>query len=107
MPRRLEGQRLVEPAGDLALMVAVASGARNLPLPPGLVAIGEVGLAGEIRRVTGIQRRLAEAERMGFTRALVPPEPGPVPAGIRAVEVGDVAAALDAARRPAPVVSLR
>jgi DNA repair protein RadA/Sms len=44
---------------------------------------------------------------MGFTRALVPPEPGPVPAGIRAVEVGDVAAALDAARRPAPVVSLR
>ena len=101
------GARLAEPAGDLALMVAVASGARNLPLPPGLVAIGEVGLAGEIRRVTGIQRRLAEAERMGFTRALVPPEPGPVPAGIRAVEVGDVAAALDAARRPAPVVSLR
>jgi DNA repair protein RadA/Sms len=101
------GARLAEPAGDLALMVAVASGARNLPLPPGLVAIGEVGLAGEIRRVTGIQRRLAEAERMGFTRALVPPEPGPVPAGIRAVEVGDVAAALGAARRPAPVVSLR
>jgi DNA repair protein RadA/Sms len=101
------GARLAEPAGDLALMVAVASGARDLPLPPGLVAIGEVGLAGEIRRVTGIQRRLAEAERMGFTRALVPPEPGPVPAGIRVVEVGDVAAALDAARRPAPVVSLR
>ena len=97
------GARLAEPAGDLALMIAVASGAHDLPLPPGLVAIGEVGLAGEIRRVTGIQRRLAEAERMGFTRALVPPDPGPVPAGIKVVEVGDVRAALGAARRPAPV----
>jgi len=97
------GARLAEPAGDLALMIAVASGAHDLPLPPGLVAIGEVGLAGEIRRVTGIQRRLAEAERMGFTRALVPPDPGPVPAGINVVEVGDVRAALGAARRPVPV----
>jgi DNA repair protein RadA/Sms len=97
------GARLAEPAGDLALMIAIASGAHDLPMPPGLVAIGEVGLAGEIRRVTGIQRRLAEAERMGFTRALVPPDPGPVPAGIKVVEVGDVRAALDAARRPAAV----
>jgi DNA repair protein RadA/Sms len=101
------GARLTEPAGDLALLVAVASGARDLPVPPGLVAIGEVGLAGEIRRVTGTHRRLAEAERMGFDRALVPPDPGPVPAGIRAVEVGDVRSALNAARRPAAVLPLR
>jgi DNA repair protein RadA/Sms len=101
------GARLVEPAGDLALLVAVASGVRDLPVPPGLVAIGEVGLAGEIRRVSGIQRRLAEAERMGFDRALVPPDPGPVPDGIRAVEVGDVRSALEAARRPAAVLPLR
>jgi DNA repair protein RadA/Sms len=100
------GARLVEPAGDLALLVAVASAVRDLPVPPGLVAIGEVGLAGEIRRVTGIQRRLAEAERMGFDRALVPPDPGPVPAGIQTVEVGDVRSALDAARRPAAVMPL-
>jgi len=98
------GARLVEPAGDLALMVAVASGAHDLPVPPGLVAIGEVGLAGEIRRVTGIQRRLAEAERMGFTRALVPPDPGPVPAGIDVVEISDVVSALGAARCPVPAL---
>jgi DNA repair protein RadA/Sms len=101
------GARLTEPAGDLALLVAVASGARDLPVPPGLVAIGEVGLAGEIRRVTGTHRRLAEAERMGFDRALVPPDSGPVPAGIRAVEVGDARSALNAARRPAAVLPLR
>lgn len=100
------GARLTEPASDLALLLAVSSAARNLPLPSGTVAVGEVGLAGEIRRVTGIQRRLAEAERMGFTRALVPPDPGLVPAGIRVVEVGDVVSALEAARRPAPVVPL-
>jgi DNA repair protein RadA/Sms len=101
------GARLTEPASDLALLLAVSSAVRNLPLPSGTVAIGEVGLAGEIRRITGLQRRLAEAERMGFAQALVPPDPGPVPAGIRVVEVGDVGSALEAARRPAPVVPLR
>ena len=48
---------------------------RTTPLATGLVAIGEVGLAGEIRRVTGIARRLAEAARLGFTHALVPAGP--------------------------------
>ena len=93
------GARLAEPAGDLAVLLAVASAAREVPITAGTVAIGEVGLAGEIRRVTGIQRRLAEAERMGFSRALVPPDPGPVPAGIRAVEVHDVASALATSER--------
>lgn len=93
------GSRLVEPAVDLALLLAVASAAQQHPLPRGTIAIGEVGLAGEIRRVTGLQRRLAEAERMGFSRALVPPDPGVVPGGITAIEVADVGAALEAARR--------
>jgi DNA repair protein RadA/Sms len=66
------GVRLTEPAMDLALGLAVASARANVSVPGDLVAFGELGLAGEIRRVTGVQRRLAEAERMGFRRAIVP-----------------------------------
>jgi DNA repair protein RadA/Sms len=88
------GVRLAEPATDLALALAVAGAAQNDPLATGLVAIGEVGLAGEIRRVTGLSRRLAEAARLGFTHALVPPDPGRVPDGIRVVPVSDLAQAL-------------
>jgi len=66
------GVRLTEPSVDLAVGLAVASAVADLSVPPDLVAIGEVGLAGEIRRVTGIQRRIIEAERMGFRRAIIP-----------------------------------
>lgn len=66
------GMKMTEPAADLALALAVASAAKGLALPSDLVAIGEVGLAGEIRKVSGVQRRLAEAHRLGFKRALVP-----------------------------------
>src|SRR5215472_11711745 len=66
------GARLTEPSVDLAVGLAVASAVANISVPPDLVAIGEVGLAGEIRRVTGIQRRIAEAERLGFRRAIIP-----------------------------------
>ena len=66
------GVRLTEPAVDLAVAISLASSAANLSVPHGVVAIGEVGLAGEVRRVAGLARRLAEAERMGFRRAVVP-----------------------------------
>ena len=75
------GVKLTEPAADLAIALALASAASDTPLPKNLVAIGEVGLAGEVRRVTGVQRRLAEAHRLGFTHALVPADPGKMPAG--------------------------
>src|SRR5581483_1424355 len=61
-----------EPSVDLALALALASSTSNLSLPAGVIAIGEVGLAGEVRRVSGVARRLAEAERMGFRRAIIP-----------------------------------
>jgi len=66
------GVRLTEPSVDLAIALAMASAAANLSISGSVVAIGEVGLAGEVRRVPGVARRLAEAERMGFRRAIVP-----------------------------------
>ena len=78
------GMRMTEPVADLAVAVAVASVVGCYQVPAGVVVLGEVGLAGEVRRVTGIGRRLAEAQRLGFTAALVPPEHGPIPDGIRA-----------------------
>ncbi len=95
------GVRLAEPASDLAVALAVASAGRDLALPPALVAIGEVGLAGEVRPVSGVRRRLAEAVRLGFTTALVPLDSGPAPEGMRAVEVAHVG---DALRRLLTVV---
>ncbi len=90
------GVKLTEPSADLAIALAVASSSSDTPLPSNLVAIGEVGLAGEVRRVTGVQRRLAEAHRLGFTHALVPPDPGKVPRGMKVVEVADIGEALQA-----------
>jgi len=96
------GVRLTEPSVDLAIAVALASSASNLSVPPGVVAIGEVGLAGEVRRVPGLPHRLAEAERMGFRRAVVPAGPAD-PAGLaglagslQVIAVQDVRQALSA-----------
>lgn len=65
------GMRLFEPAADLAVLLAVASSHLRRPLPAGLVAVGEVGLAGEIRQAPRTDLRLAEAGRLGFTDAVV------------------------------------
>jgi DNA repair protein RadA/Sms len=63
------GLRVQEPAGDLAVAAALASSVYDRPIPPNVVLLGEVGLAGEIRAVSQAERRLGEAERMGFTTA--------------------------------------
>ncbi len=88
------GMRVTEPAADLALALAAASAARDRALPSNLVVIGELGLAGEVRRVSGTDRRVAEAARLGFTRVLVPPDSGPLPAGVQVTVVPDIPAAL-------------
>jgi DNA repair protein RadA/Sms len=87
------GVRLTEPSVDLALGLAMASAQSDVSIPADLVAIGEVGLAGEIRRVTGVQRRIAEAERMGFRRAIVPAGSGVLPIAQRAA--GELASQLE------------
>ncbi|HVW40810.1 MAG TPA: DNA repair protein RadA [Amycolatopsis sp.] len=93
------GMKVTEPAVDLSVVLAISSSVRDEALSPRLVSLGEVGLAGEIRRVTGVGRRLAEAARLGFTHAIVPPDPGKLPDGIRVLEVSNVAEALNAAQR--------
>lgn len=91
------GVRITEPAADLAITLALAGAITDQPLPHGTIAFGEVGLAGEIRPVTGAHRRLAEAARLGFTRAVVPPGvvgAGPVPDVLRIVEAATVSEAV-------------
>jgi DNA repair protein RadA/Sms len=100
------GIRLTDPASDLAVAVALASSAAGRPAPRGVIAIGELGLAGELRRVRDLDQRLAEAARLGFRVAVVPPDgakgaaprPGLPPErsvdGMRVFELHSVDAAL-------------
>lgn len=66
------GVKVTEPAADLAISLALGSAFVGRPLPPTLVACGEVGLGGELRRVSCLERRLSEAARLGFSTAVVP-----------------------------------
>ena len=66
------GMKLGEPAMDLGIVCAVISSYNNIPIDPGTVIFGEVGLAGEVRGVSHVQQRLYEAIKMGFTRAIIP-----------------------------------
>lgn len=89
------GVRLSETAADLAVALAVASATTMTPLRQSTIAMGEVSLTGEIRAVSGVARRLTEAARLGFTRALVPPRTAPSGlSGIEVVEVEHVAEAV-------------
>ena len=87
------GVKIGEPAGDLAVLMAITSSLKNKPLPEKLIVFGEVGLAGEIRPAPRGQERLREAAKLGFTRALIPeankprqPIPGLEVIAVRRVE---------------------
>jgi DNA repair protein RadA/Sms len=92
------GVKLTEPAVDLAVALAFASARADISLPSDVVAFGEVGLAGEIRSVSGLGRRLAEAGRMGFRRAIVPVGSDAIPTDspLEVRQVADVAGAIAA-----------
>jgi len=95
------GIRITEPAADLGLALSIYSNTSNRPLPDGLVVIGELGLAGEVRRVGQLDRRLQEAARHGLTRALIPAGTRAVrPTGLEVVEVRSLAEAISAAFLP-------
>jgi DNA repair protein RadA/Sms len=92
------GLSVAEPAIDLPLALALASSLRDRPLDAGTVAIGEVGLLGELRGVAGTERRLREAARLGFDRALVPRDrhdaQAASPVGLEVVAVATLAEAI-------------
>jgi DNA repair protein RadA/Sms len=93
------GLSLSEPGLDLPLALALASSLRDRPIAQGTVAVGEVGLLGELRTVAGIERRLREAARLGFSRAIIPStnrgRPPSVP-GLEVIAVGSLREAIAA-----------
>ena len=81
------GVRVAEPAADLALALALASALSGTALPTDVVACGEVGLGGEVRHTAQLSRRLAEAARLGFRRAVVPASAPPGVDGLELLRV--------------------
>jgi DNA repair protein RadA/Sms len=98
------GAALRGPSADLAVAISLASAALDRVVPAGTIAIGEVGLAGDLRRVPNIAQRLSEAARLGFTHAVVPADHGAAPTarttptGMRVSECDDISSALSALR---------
>jgi DNA repair protein RadA/Sms len=90
------GVRLTEPGSDLPMCLAIVSALVDHPLPSDVVSFGEVGLAGELRQVAHASRRLAEAARLGFSRAIVPANSANGVGGISLIRVSTVAEALAA-----------
>ena len=92
------GVKVTETSADLALLLAIVSSFQDKFLPKDLVVFGEVGLAGEIRPVSGGQERLQEAAKHGFTRAIVPKANAPKKkiSGIEVIGVSKIAQALEA-----------
>ena len=88
------GIRVTEPAADLAVALAVASAASGMRPSAHAGRGGEVGLAGEVRQVTNLPRRLEEAARLGFDQVVVPASSPEGPPGVRLIRVDTVAQAV-------------
>ena len=94
------GLRLDEPGADLPVVLAVASSYRDTPIADDLVAIGEVGLTGEIRSVSHMNQRLAEAARLGFKKCIIPKggaEKLDIPQGLTVYRVRNLREAIETA----------
>lgn len=66
------GFKIDEPAADLAVVAAIASSLRNVPIPPDFVIMGEVGLTGEVRAISHIEKRISECQKLGFKTCVIP-----------------------------------
>ncbi len=94
------GLRLDEPGADLPVILAVASSYRDTPIADDVVAIGEVGLTGEIRSVSHLNQRLAEATRLGFKKCIIPKgsaEKLEIPQGLTVYRVRNIREAIETA----------
>jgi DNA repair protein RadA/Sms len=87
------GIRVTEPGADVGLCLALVSSVSGRPVPAGVVAVGEVGLGGELRQAAHTPRRLAEAARLGFRRAVVPVSTPPIE-GVELLRAGSIDEAL-------------
>ncbi|MFN5926607.1 MAG: magnesium chelatase domain-containing protein, partial [Roseiflexaceae bacterium] len=97
------GLKIGEPAADLAVATTIASSFRNQRVANDMVLIGEIGLSGELRNVSQLERRLGEAAKLGFTKAVCPPLQSPVHIdGMQIIQARSVYDAIDAALGPAP-----
>ena len=68
----VSGMKITEPAVDLGIILSVASSFKNVAIPKDVVVIGEVGLTGEVRTVNMIEKRIKEAEKLGFKKCIIP-----------------------------------
>lgn len=94
------GLKIDEPAADLGIALAITSSFRDLPVDPELVAVGEIGLSGELRSVPQLERRVNEVTRLGFKRCLVPrigARISPLPKGIELIPASSLREAVGAA----------
>ena len=94
------GLRLEEPGADLPVVLALASSYRDTPIADDLVAIGEVGLTGEIRTVSHMNQRLGEVSRLGFTKCIIPrggSEKLEIPKGLTVYRVRNIREAIETA----------
>lgn len=94
------GIRISEPAADLGAAVAIAGSFQNKSLDPGIVMMGEIGLAGEVRSILNLDNRLLEAERLGFSQCIVPTLPKkwshPGEGRLKIIPVANLSKALEA-----------
>lgn len=96
------GLKIAEPASDLAIALAIASSVHNRPVAADLVAVGEIGLSGELRSVSQLVRRLGEAQQLGFTQVIVPQLPkrraagDALPEGLQIIQARSLGQAIEA-----------
>lgn len=92
------GLRIGEPAADLGIALAIASSHRDAQVAPGLAVLGEVGLSGELRAVPQLERRIAEAARLGFKRCLIPETSSRLTSSVKGIEVAPASTVAEALR---------